>query len=474
MELQLPECLRFLMEPHRYKVLRGGRGAGGKSWGCARAMIARALSRKTLILCAREIQKSIKESVHRLLSDQIREMGVESAFTITDQTIKNNMNGSEFIFEGLFRNVTRIKSIEGVDICFVEEAENVSAESWDYLVPTIRKDGSEIWVVFNPRYEDDATYQRFVVNPPPDCISKKLMWYDNPWFPEVLKQEMEYCRKTNYEEYKNIWLGEVRGIGAKIWHQYDEKVHVRDFPMERIKEWGNCYMGMDPHSKYYPFCVWVAVVPKDDNRESFYKVVYNEWPRFDDLGGYYSDLRTKLYYTGTIADIARAIYIADGKSEWGINVRKRFLDTRFAKGSGGTNWSTSTVGIVSEFAKRDNGGLLFDLPAERVIDVQRENILKAMWFNKLAPVNKFNEPDLIVLPHCRNVRQSLLNHRCEEGSEVEDEKFKDPSDALRICWAGMDGERYRIPNRAGKEIDDRMRGIFQSEYRYSAEGGWMA
>jgi hypothetical protein len=460
LKVEIPTKLKFLFEPHRYKVARGGRGSG-KSWSFARALIVRALSQKTRILCAREIQKSIKESVHRLLTDQIEIMGVGDCFTINDTSLTCS-NGSEFFFEGLFRNVNRIKSIEGVDIAWVEEAETVSDESWVKLIPTIRTPRSEIWVTFNPRYEDDPTYVRFVTQKPDNAVSVIVNYADNPYFPDELLLEMTAEKARDVTRYRNIWLGEPVGAGAKIWHKYDEVVHVRNFDFKPLVGRTNLFMGCDPHSKFWPACVWVALVPKNDTGKDFWRVVYDEYPTIDDVGGYYSDIRSKLYYTGTLEDLARGIYSHDGIGVAGAAVRKRFIDTRFAKGVGGGNWGTSTLGIVQEWAKPNNGGLLFDMPPERIIDVQRDAILMDMDYNKLMPLGPFNDPNLVVLPHCKNVRQTLANHRCVEGKEQEDDKYKDFSDALRITWAGMADCPYKDLS-AKKE----------KEYAYSTES-WMS
>jgi phage terminase large subunit len=125
------------------------------------------------VLCAREFQVSIKDSVHKLLTDQINAMGLDSFYEITQTTIRGK-NGSEFFFIGLKNNITNVKSFEGVDICWVEEAQTVSKTSWNVLIPTIRKDGSEIWVTFNPELETDDTYQRFVVTPLPIQSCRRL------------------------------------------------------------------------------------------------------------------------------------------------------------------------------------------------------------------------------------------------------------------------------------------------------------
>lgn len=206
--IKLPGKLRPLFEPKRYKVLWGGRGSG-KSWGVAIALLIRAAKEPTRVLCARELQNSLDESVHKLLSDQISAMCLDGFFTVLRDSIRG-ANGSEFIFEGLRHNTTKIKSMEGIDVCWVEEAEKVSEDSWKVLVPTIRKPGSEIWATFNPAHPDDATWQRFVVNQQPNSWVCNVNWSDNPWFPDVLRDEMEHLKATDFEEYEYIWEGKFR------------------------------------------------------------------------------------------------------------------------------------------------------------------------------------------------------------------------------------------------------------------------
>lgn len=207
---EFPEKLGFLFEPSRYKVLYGGRGSG-KSWGVARALISIALQRPVRVLCAREFQNSISDSVHALLADQIKSMGLEGFFTIQNTAIYG-ANGSEFLFAGLKHNITKIKSFEGVDICWVEEAQTTSKSSWDVLIPTIRKENSEIWMTFNPELDTDETYKRFIVAPPTNAIVRKVNWSDNPWFPQVLRDEMEDLKARDMDAYLNVWEGNTRQV----------------------------------------------------------------------------------------------------------------------------------------------------------------------------------------------------------------------------------------------------------------------
>lgn len=206
--IEFPKKLQFLFEPHRYKVAYGGRG-GAKSWGFARALLIQGAEKPLRILCTREVQKSIKDSVHSLLCDQIEALGLGSFYEIFDTEIRGK-NGTLFIFAGLASHtVESVKSLEGVDRVWCEEARAISERSWRILTPTIRKPGSEIWVSFNPELDDDPAYLRFVVNQPTDCITVKINHSDNPWFPEVLEQERLHARATlTPTEYGNIWEGE--------------------------------------------------------------------------------------------------------------------------------------------------------------------------------------------------------------------------------------------------------------------------
>jgi phage terminase large subunit len=202
---QFPAKLRFLFKPKRYKVAYGGRG-GTKSWGFARALLILGAQRTLRILCARETQKSIADSVHKLLSDQVANLGLEHFYEIQNATIIGQ-NGTEFTFAGLKQNISNLKSYEGCDICWVEEAQTVSKHSWEVLIPTIRKENSEIWVTFNPDLQTDETYKRFVLQPPPNSDVVKVNWTDNPWFPETLRQEKDHLRDKDPDSYENVWEG---------------------------------------------------------------------------------------------------------------------------------------------------------------------------------------------------------------------------------------------------------------------------
>lgn len=208
MKVRFPEKLQFLLtEQRRYKGAKGGRGSA-KSWSVAQALLILGSSHKLRILCTREVQKSIKQSVHKLLKDQIERLGLASFYRVLENEIRG-VNGTEFSFSGLSdQTVDSIKSFEGCDIVWVEEAQSVSSRSWKTLIPTIRKEGSEIWITFNPELETDETYTRFVTNCPDDCKIVDMNYTDNPWFPEVLEKERLHAKATLPKaEYENIWEG---------------------------------------------------------------------------------------------------------------------------------------------------------------------------------------------------------------------------------------------------------------------------
>lgn len=206
---QLPDWAQRLWEPSRYKVLRGGRGSA-KSRSAAAALILQAASETHRVLCAREVQKSIKDSVKRLLDDEIDRLGLRTFFESTEAEIRGK-NGSLFIFAGLRGNSASVKSMEGITRCWVEEAQTISRSSLDDLVPTIRAPGSEIWFTYNPRFDTDPIDVMFKADElPPSTILLHVNWQDNPWFPEVLRTELEYDKRRDMDKYLHIWEGQYQ------------------------------------------------------------------------------------------------------------------------------------------------------------------------------------------------------------------------------------------------------------------------
>ena len=204
-----PAKTKFLFSPARYKVLFGGRD-GAKSHSIARALLLQGADRQLRIGCFREVQKSIRDSVHKLLSDQIELLGLADVYEVLQNEIRG-LNGTEFTFSGLsLQTRDSIKSFEGLDIAWVEEAQSVVKRSWDILIPTIRKPGSELWVSFNPDMDTDDTYRRFVTNPPENAIVVHANYTDNPWKSQVLDAERERMRVQSPEDFAHIYLGQCR------------------------------------------------------------------------------------------------------------------------------------------------------------------------------------------------------------------------------------------------------------------------
>lgn len=210
--IRLPKKLRFLMEMHPYKILYGGRG-GMKTQSISRALISLATNQKLRILCAREIQKSIADSVHATLKGLISDLGLSGMFIITENKIFCPTTGSEFIFHGLHgHSVESVKSMAKLDIVWVEEAQTVEKQSWDILLPTVREENAEIWVSFNPGMDTDDTWTRFIVHPPEGAVVVKINWSDNKWFPKILEAQRQHTLKHYPDDYKNIWDGECRSV----------------------------------------------------------------------------------------------------------------------------------------------------------------------------------------------------------------------------------------------------------------------
>lgn len=226
--VRVPDAFRFLWADKaddglavRYRAVHGGRGSA-KSHSFAQALILKAAERPLRIGCYREIQKSIRDSVKRLLDDKIRDSGLSSFYQSTDTEIRG-ANGSLFVFGGLRTNPDAVKSTEGLDIAAVFEANKVSQRSWDLLTPTVRKDGSEIWAEWNPENETDPVDVKFrgTGGAPPGSIVRQVNWNDNPFFPEVLRREMEWDQKRDPDKYAHVWMGEyLKNSEARVFRNW--------------------------------------------------------------------------------------------------------------------------------------------------------------------------------------------------------------------------------------------------------------
>lgn len=243
----LPEKLMPLFWSHlpdgtriRYKCAYGGRG-GAKSYNFARALVAKAYSEKHLILCTREFQNTISDSVKRVLERQIQDLGLQQWFLVNESQIRSRTTGSEFLFKGLRRDIQGIRSLEGVTICWVEEAHWVTRDSWLILDPTIREAGSEIWVTYNPNDEREPTHQMFAINPPPNAWVVKMSWRDNPWFPEELERLRQHMLATDPDSYDWVWEGDTRKISSATIFRNHYSIETFDEP-ERVDRY---FYGID-------------------------------------------------------------------------------------------------------------------------------------------------------------------------------------------------------------------------------------
>jgi len=240
-DINIPEKLLFLFtEKSRFKVLHGGRGSG-KSTGIAIALLLFSMQRKLRILCVREFQNSISESVHKLLCDLIELYKLEKFFNTTNNKITCLKTGSEFIFSGIKTNATKIKSMQGIDYCWVEEGQTISQFSLDILIPTIRNEGSEIWFSLNPMYDDDPVYKRFIINSDNRAIIAQVNFSDNPWFPKELQDEMEQEKLLDYDKYLNVWMGEcIKHTDSIV---FNKKWRLEEFKPKNM--WNGPYYGLD-------------------------------------------------------------------------------------------------------------------------------------------------------------------------------------------------------------------------------------
>jgi len=208
----------------------GGRG-GAKSWSIARALLIQCTQDPLRVLCCREVMRTIADSVHRLLVDQIAALGLQDWYTVTDHSIVG-LNDAEFLFTGLRAiDAAKIKSYEGVDVAWWEEAQTASERSLDTLIPTIRADGSELWFSLNPELDTDPAYQRLIVSPPEKAWVQKVTWRDNPWFPAVLEAERVALQKRDPIAYENIWEGKPRTVveGAIYAREVTDLIESRRF-----------------------------------------------------------------------------------------------------------------------------------------------------------------------------------------------------------------------------------------------------
>jgi phage terminase large subunit len=222
--IQFPPWFEDFTGDQRYHIAYGGRGSG-KTYSFALYFILECIKRKLRILCTREFQSSIGQSVYATFVEIIEKYNMTNDFIITNATIVAKTTGSEIMFAGLKNNIDSLKSYRDINICWVEEAQSVSYNSWKKLLPTIREPGSQVWISFNPELDDDDVYKRFVLTPweLEDAVIKFVNYWDNPWFSTTaLVKDMERDKKYNPEEYNNVWCGQC--VSSKEGFIYLEQV----------------------------------------------------------------------------------------------------------------------------------------------------------------------------------------------------------------------------------------------------------
>jgi phage terminase large subunit len=207
LQIQTPRAFLPLLKPARYKGAHGGRGSG-KSHFFGEMLIERSIASKVDAVCVREVQRSLDQSVKKLLEEKIAGLNAGAYFEVQDAKIKSR-HGGLIIFQGMQNHTAdSIKSLEGYGIGWVEEAQSLSQRSLDLLRPTIRTEGSELWFSWNPDQDTDPVDALLRgENPPPDSIVIEVNYEGNPWFPDVLRAEMEYDRKRDPDKYAHIWRG---------------------------------------------------------------------------------------------------------------------------------------------------------------------------------------------------------------------------------------------------------------------------
>lgn len=336
MDASVPKkLLPIFKSKKRNMVLYGGRG-GAKSWAAAIFLITKALKEKnSTILCTREIQNTIDDSVLSVLTSTIERLKLSHLFDIQKNKI-NCVNGSRFIFKGLTRNISGVKSMEGINYCWVEEAQSISRDSIDILWPTVRVENSQFIVTFNPDQETDPIYERFVIKNRDDTLLININYPDNPFFPDVLRDDMEWDKENDYDKYLHVWEGHCKNItDACI---FKNKFTVTSF---EAPENVNFYYGADWGFSNDPACIIRCFIHDDclwiDQEAGGVGVEIDELPQlWDNIDG--------VREHKVIADSQRPDTISHMNNK-GFNVVK----TRKTKGATGKGYIEDGISFMRSF-----------------------------------------------------------------------------------------------------------------------------
>ncbi len=387
LEVQFPKIFKPLDEPHRYKIIYGGRGSG-KSWSVARKLLLRGVDSKIRVLCTRELQKSIKQSVHRLLKDQIVKLGLEKFYTVTNDGIVGR-NGTEFLFLGIKHNTDEIKSTEGVDICWIEEAHNMTETSWDIIEPTIRKAGSEIWIVYNTRFKFDIIHQLFVMHePPPDSLVLFANYWDNPFFPEVLKKSMEHMKATNFEKYQNIWAGELKQLAeGAVFGKQVSKIE---------KDNRRCYI---PITSDAPVCTFMDIGKNDHTAIWFMQYAGGQYRMID-------------YFEGRLEEVK---YYAKFITQQDHVYQMHYMPHDAAHDRLGMDRTVQQQ--FGDLGVKPNDIIPVIPDKMTAIQLARETMAKC-WFHRGDDLNKSAEQAEGYYPYTENEDMMTRTRRCERGWEA--------------------------------------------------------
>lgn len=397
--VQIPEQFKELFNPQWRNIVYYGGRASLKSHSVARALLLRGREKKLRILCTRELQKSIKDSVHKLLADLIGEYNFDDYLILKD-SITNKVTGTEFIFLGLRLNVLEIKSLEGIDICWVEEAHAITEQSIEVLTPTIRKEGSQIIWTFNRLNELDPVYVKYVMNKPPNTFAMKVN-YDIAlklgWMPQVLQDEMEADRLNNPMLYAHKWLGEPLG-------QAEQSIIGRDQVLEAMNR------SVDPEG--------VEEVGADIARMGNDRIVF--WKR-KGLVTIKTAEFNKLRTTETCDQLEQFV-------EFNKEILIKVDDT----GVGG--------GVTDEMMKRGYNIMAINFGGEPVDKDKYQNWISEAWFYMAEIMPTIDLPfdsDLLMELSTRQWKQDTKGRRnVESKSEYKKRGFRSPdmADACIICY----------------------------------------